>query len=127
MIDDIISEQSLMHSVYRLKYENISKVVFASHLRFSCCRSLVLAMWVEKHQVLPRYKQCWRMPGEDLLVDMTSGRQVGSRRSWSIRLGSAMVYLCTIGRRVGLLTIKDDQSLIMLALEVEREGEGWAC
>ena len=84
------------------------KVVFGSHLSFSCCRSLVLAMWVEKHQVLPRYKQCWRVPGEDLLVDMTSGKQVGSRRSCSIRLGSSMVYLWMIGRRVGLLTIKAD-------------------
>ena len=99
------------------------KVVFGSHLSFSCCRSLVLAMWVEKHQVLPRYKQCWRVPGEDLLVDMTSGKQVGSRRSCSIRLGSSMVYLWMIGRRVGLLTIKADHSFIMLALEVERTGQ----
>ena len=63
------------------------------------------------------------MPGWVLLVVITRGKQDGSRRNWGRSFSSSIVYCLMMGRSVGLLTMKSDQSLTMLALDVARAGQ----
>ena len=94
----------------------------AAHLMFSCWRIRDLARWAEKHQVLPRNKQCFSVSWWSWLVEITRGRLEGSSRNCGRRWGCWMVNLWTIGRSCGLLTRKFDHNLIMLRLEFDRAG-----